>query len=229
MTVDGKIDTVERRGAPVSSPDDAERVDRLRAESDAVMVGGYTLLHEDPRLTVKSPELRQWRKERGLPENPAKIGIATRIPAPGQGPTIPSEGRFLNAGPARRLIYTTTQTDPAQLGRLREHGAEVLVMGEQQVDLAAVLRHLREQGVEKLMVEGGGTLNAALLQLGMVDEIHLYMAPLIFGGASAPTLADGPGVTRDHAIPLQLRSVLELDDGGIILRYTVGTSPGSQT
>ena len=57
-TADGKIDTFERHGAAISSPRDKERVDQLRADSDAVMVGGRTLHDEDPRLTVKSDSLR---------------------------------------------------------------------------------------------------------------------------------------------------------------------------
>ena len=61
MTADGKMDTIARRGAIISSSDDWTRVDRLRAESDAVLVGGRTLLGDDPRLTVKSPDLRAAR------------------------------------------------------------------------------------------------------------------------------------------------------------------------
>ena len=56
MTADGKIDTFERGGVNISSEGDWKRVDRLRAECDAVMVGGRTLIEEDPRLTVKSQE-----------------------------------------------------------------------------------------------------------------------------------------------------------------------------
>jgi 2,5-diamino-6-(ribosylamino)-4(3H)-pyrimidinone 5'-phosphate reductase len=226
MTADGKIDTVERRGAQISSRADATRVDRLRAGSDAVMIGGYTLLHEDPSLTVKSPELRAQRLELGLPENPAKVGIVSKIPAPGEGPTIPSDGKFLNTGPARTVIFTTEQADATQIDRLRTKGAEVLVMGERRVDLARALRHLRETGVRTLMVEGGGTLNASLVELGLVDEIYLYIAPLIFGGASAPTLAGGPGLVRDKAIPLRLLDVTQLDDGGLVVRYAVTKPTG---
>ena len=66
MTADGKIDTFARKGAAISSQEDKQRVDKLRAESDAVMVGGKTLLDEDPKLTVKSEALRAGRVARGL-------------------------------------------------------------------------------------------------------------------------------------------------------------------
>lgn len=221
VSADGKIDTIARNGAPVSSASDLERVDRLRAESDAVMVGGHTLLREDPRLTVKSPTLRAKRLERGLSENPMKVGIVTKIADPKDGPTIKDDGKFLSTGPARIVLFTTQQTATAQIARLRAHGAEVYVIGERRVDLAEALLTLRKLGVERLMVEGGGTLNAQLLQSRLVDEIHLYIAPLIFGGASAPTLADGPGFAREEAVELELRGVEQTRDGGIVVQYAV--------
>ncbi|HUP28315.1 MAG TPA: dihydrofolate reductase family protein, partial [Chloroflexia bacterium] len=189
MTADGKIDTVEQKGAAISSPSDKERVDRLRAGSDAVMVGGRTLLQEDPRLTVRSGALRAERLARGEAENPAKVGIVSRIVDPEEGPTIRSDGKFLNSGPARVVVFTTEQTAAEQIARIREHGATVIVAGERRVDLPQAMQHLRDLGIRRLMVEGGGTLNAALLKLRLVDEINLYIAPLIFGGAAAPTPA----------------------------------------
>lgn len=214
MTADGKTDTVARRGAAISSPQDLERVDRLRATHDAIMVGGKTLLGDDPRLTVKSAALRAERLARGAPENPIKVGVVTRA-------DLKLDGRFLTVGPARRMIFTTSQTSATQIEKLRECGAEVIVAGERRVDLPMVLRHLKRDGVERLMVEGGGTLNFELLRLGGVDEINIYLAPLILGGTNSPTLADGIGLPRDQAIRLQLKNVEPQSDGGILLRYQV--------
>src|SRR5512138_2689768 len=92
MTADGKIDTFQRQGAAISSERDKERVDRLRAEADAIMVGGKTLLDEDPKLTVKSEELRAARVLRGLPPNPIKVCVVTEA-------HIRPDSDFLNAGP----------------------------------------------------------------------------------------------------------------------------------
>ena len=221
VTADGKIDTVERRGAPISSPADFERVQRLRASADAIMVGGHTLLREDPGLTVKPEHLRAERVARGLSANPIKVGIVSRIEDPSKGPSIASDGKFLNTGGARVVIFTTEQTGPEQVARLSELGAEVNAVGERRVDLAGALRLLKQMGVERLMVEGGGTLNAELLRLKLVDELHLYIAPLVFTGATAPTLADGPGLTRGEAVHLRLRACERLDDGGIVVEYEV--------
>ncbi|MFQ5594301.1 MAG: 2,5-diamino-6-(ribosylamino)-4(3H)-pyrimidinone 5'-phosphate reductase [Anaerolineae bacterium] len=214
MTVDGKIDTVARQGAAISSPRDFERVDRLRADSDAVMVGGRTLLGEDPRLTVKSAALRSERRARGLEENPIKVGIVSKA-------EIHPDSRFLTAGPARVIIFTTRRSSRREIARLREQGAQVFVMGDRRVDLAAAMQRLAELGVKRVLVEGGGTLNAALLTQDLVDEVYLYVAPLIFGGADAPTLADGVGLEREAAIRLQLRSVENVGDGGIVVYYSI--------
>jgi 2,5-diamino-6-(ribosylamino)-4(3H)-pyrimidinone 5'-phosphate reductase len=214
ITVDGKTDTVARQGAAISSPLDLERVDRLRAESDAILVGGRTLIGDDPRLTVKSAALRADRRARGLTENPIKVGIITNA-------TLNLDSRFLTVGPARVMIFTTQQTSPPQIERLRERGAQVFVMGESRVDLSAALAHLKQSGIDRLLVEGGGTLNLELLKSGFVDEISVYVAPLIFGGATAPTFADGDGLTSDRTIHLNLISEEKDNSGGVLLRYRV--------
>jgi 2,5-diamino-6-(ribosylamino)-4(3H)-pyrimidinone 5'-phosphate reductase len=216
MSADGKTDTVARRGAAISSPLDRQRVDRLRASCDAILVGGHTITGDDPHLTVKSAALRAERLGRGLDENPVKVGVITKA-------NLPETGRFLTAGPARIIIFTTTQTDPAQIQRLFEQGVQVFVMGERQVDLKGALQCLKEQDIQRLLVEGGGTLNEELLKQNLVDEISVYIAPVIFGGADAPTFASGAGLSRQAAIPLEQTRLEELADGGIVVYYAVRT------
>src|ERR1700716_1206995 len=99
-SVDGKIDTFERHGAAISSAADRARVDALRASVDAVMVGGHTVVAEDPRLTVKSAELRASRVGRGVPENPAKVGVVSHLDL------LKPDGRFVTEGPARVIVFT---------------------------------------------------------------------------------------------------------------------------
>ncbi|HQX02430.1 MAG TPA: dihydrofolate reductase family protein, partial [Anaerolineales bacterium] len=76
-----------------------------------------------------------------------------------------------------------------------------------------------ELGVKRLMVEGGGTINFELLRLGLVDELMIYIAPMIFGGDNAPTLASGFGLVRNDAIAMKLKNVETHEDGGILLTY----------
>lgn len=206
-SVDGKIDTAERRGAAISSESDRERVDRLRASVDAVMVGGRTLHDEDPRLTVKSAALRAERLARGEPENPAKVAVTSRL-------DLRREARFLTSGPARIILFVPR-------GAAALTSAEVYELGERRVDLIAAMDKLHQIGIRRLLVEGGGSLNFELLRLGLVDEVQIYLAPLIFGGASTPTLADGDGLTRERAIRLQRTTIESHADGGVLVRYKV--------
>jgi 2,5-diamino-6-(ribosylamino)-4(3H)-pyrimidinone 5'-phosphate reductase len=213
VSADGKMDTFERKGASISSTEDKARVQCLRAEAEAIMVGGQTLLSESPKLTVKSPELRAERLAKGLPENPFKVGVVTKA-------DLGLEGDFITAGPARKIIFTTQQTPPEQINVLSKLGVEVYVLGEKRVDLKKALEKLSELGVRRLMVEGGGTLNFELLRLGLVDELSVYLAPKLFGGHSAPTLADGDGWPESAAKKLKLVEARVLDEtGGVLIRY----------
>lgn len=215
VTADGKIDTFERHGASISSARDKERVDKLRAEAEAIMIGGGTLHGEDPKLTLKSALLRGERRGLGLPENPAKVALASRL-------ALKPDCNFLTAGPARILLFTTPLTPEAQLAMLRARGAEVYVLGESRVDLEQALRILKEIGIQRLMVEGGATLNFELLNLGLVDELTIFVAPVIFGGEAAPTLAGGFGRSEAAAIRLKLLRCEQWEDGGVLLHYQVG-------
>jgi 2,5-diamino-6-(ribosylamino)-4(3H)-pyrimidinone 5'-phosphate reductase len=212
MTVDGKIDTFQRKGSAISSPRDRERVDQLRAGADAIMVGGKTLLDEDPRLTIKSEALRAERVRRGRPPNPVKVGVVTQA-------NIKADSQFLNTGPANIVIFTTRRTSKRHLSLLTSRGVDVYVDDDKQVDLQRAFATLKELGIDRLMVEGGGRLNFELLRLGLVDEVTAYLAPMIFGGESAPTLATGSGLKRSEAIPLKLIDSETWADGGVLLKY----------
>ena len=214
-TADGKIDTFERRGAAISSQRDKQRVDKLRAEADAVMVGGYTLHNEAPKLSVKSEALRAERLARGLPANPAKVGVSSRL-------HLKPDSDFLTTGPARIFLFTTTQTDEAQRTMLRSFGAEVFIHEGESVNLILMLETLKNIRIDRLMVEGGATLNFELMRLGLVDELTIYVAPMIFGGESAPGTTAGSGLVRNDAIPLKLVESQSWDDGGVLLRYQFG-------
>ena len=132
---------------------------------------------------------------------------------------IKADSQFLNTGPAEIVIFTTRRTSKEKLSLLEGRHVHVYSGDFEKVDLQRALAVLKDMGVERLMVEGGGTLNFELVRLGLVDEITAYLAPMIFGGASAPTMAAGPGLERSAAIPVKAIEVEKWDDGGILLKY----------
>jgi 2,5-diamino-6-(ribosylamino)-4(3H)-pyrimidinone 5'-phosphate reductase len=212
MTADGKIDTFQRKGAAISSARDKERVDKLRAEADAVMVGGKTLLDEDPKLTVRSEALREERVRQGRPPNPIKVGVVSKA-------ELNPHSKFLHEGGGRCVIFTTHRTSNEQLALIRLQNAEVFVHEGERVDLRKMMHTLHELGIERLMVEGGGTLNFELIRLGLVDEISAFVAPMVFGGDTAPTMAAGSGFERSEAVPLKLIRVENWENDGVLLYY----------
>ena len=222
VSADGKIDSWQRRGARISGAADTARVDLLRAHADAIVVGGKTLLAEDPRLTVRDAALRQERLDRKRPAQPMKVGLVSRIGRAGETASLPQPSRFLHDGGGRVVVHTTSQTRPDAVAWLESEGADVRLHDGARVDLAAAFESLADEGVEHVLVEGGSTLLAALLTAGLVDELQLAIAPLVLGGATAPTPVDGAGLTRDQAIRLTLASATPDIDGDVVLRYLVG-------
>lgn len=208
MSVDGKISSIERRQVRISGQKDMDRVKLLRAESDAVMVGVGTVLADDPGLRVKSRDLRRMRRDRGLPEDPLRVVVDSR------GRT-PPDAEVLGDG---CIIAVSRAASEERLASLRKK-CEIIVSGEDRVDLEELLSILKKKGVERLMVEGGATLNWSLIEAGLVDEISVYVGPMIIGGAGAPTLVDGPGFSSDFP-RLELISA-DLIDGGVLLRWRV--------
>lgn len=212
MSLDGKLSTYERKQVKISNKQDLERVDALRAGADAIMVGSNTVAIDDPKLAVKSSELRRQRTAKGLPENPAKIMV-------GSIKNIRSDGEFLNYGNAEKIIFTTEKEDKAKIAALRKK-AIVYVLGKEKTNICEMIDILAGLGIKRIMVEGGGTLNYEMLEAGLVDEIYVAIGPMLFGGKDAPTLADGTGLPYDKAIKLETIGMEKLGDV-YVLRYKV--------
>ncbi len=202
-SVDGKLSSVERRQVRISCQEDRERVKGLRADSDAIMVGIGTVLADDPHLRIKSEELRKRRVDRGLPKTPLRVVVDSRARTPADAKVL-GDGCILavsGAAPSRRLE------------KLLER-CEIVTLGAVRVDLSELLCALHKKGVRRLMVEGGATLNFALVEAGLVDEMSVYVGPLIIGGERAPTLVDGAGF-REGYPRLDLVSIERIGEGAL--------------
>jgi 2,5-diamino-6-(ribosylamino)-4(3H)-pyrimidinone 5'-phosphate reductase len=214
MSADGKLSTREREQVEVSSGADFERVDRLRAESDAVMVGVGTVIADDPSLTVTDPTLRERRTDRGEPANPARVVADSRI-------RTPPDAALLDDDAGSYLLVSEAAPDDF-VAQMEESGATVVVAGEDRVDLSEALAALDAEGIDQLMVEGGGELIFSLFEAGLVDRLSVYVGPVVIGGREAPTLADGEGFTGEFP-ELDLRSVERLGEG-VLLAFGISGS-----
>ncbi len=204
-SLDGKISDESRRQVRISCDEDMKRVDELRASSDAIMVGIGTVLADDPRLTVKDGKLREKRVKEGKPPNPLRVVVDSRC-------RVPLGAKILN-GEAKTVIAVSRRADKSRIEEVSKY-AEVVVCGEEKVDLAELLERLYDMGVRKLMVEGGGTLVSSLIRHRLVDEMYIYYAPMFIGGASSPTICDGKSF--DEPIKVSLKSVESLGEGILV-------------
>lgn len=213
MSVDGKLATVSRKQLRISGPNDFDRVDELRARVDAVMVGVGTVLADDPSLTVDSQSRIRGRQQRGDPEQPTRIVADSRA-------RTPTGSRIVN-DEADTVLLVSDAASAEQVTRLEAHGCGIYQAGTERVAIADCFSQLEADGIESILVEGGGELIFSLFEAELVDRLSLFLGPLIIGGESAPTLADGTGFADADAFPqLKKQSVEELDNG-VLLEWDV--------
>jgi riboflavin-specific deaminase-like protein len=202
VSVDGYLDDASPDRLLLSNPEDFDRVDAVRADSDAILVGAQTLRHDNPRLLISSPARRERRVADGKPEYPLKVTIS----ASGE---LDPELRVWHCG-GGKLVYTT-DTGAARLGSTLAGLAEVVSLGAT-VDFGALLDDLGRRGIGCLMVEGGGRIHTAFLSQDLADELLLAVAPLLVGDPDAPRFlhpADYPGGSRRR---MELADVARIGD-----------------
>jgi len=212
MSADGKLSTKERKQVKISGKLDFERMDELRAQADAIMVGIGTVLADDPSLTVKSPERKAARKAAGKSENPVRIIVDSAA-------RTPLDSDIFKKGEGLRVIAVSNSA-PAEKIKSLEEKALVIKTGDLKVDLTELAAKLREMGINTLMVEGGATLNWGMLSAGLVDEVYTFVGNLIIGGKTAPTFTDGEGFTEAELLGLELLSAEKIEDG-VLLKWKV--------
>jgi len=214
MSVDGCIDDATDTRLILSNDADLDRVDEVRAGSDAILVGAGTIRRDNPALLVRSSARRSARVARGLPASPARVTVTA------SGDLDPA-ARFFTAGEGARLIYVPDAEQDRIQGQLAQTadaaaGIEVIGAGDP-LSIRAVLADLAGRGVRRLMVEGGGTVLAQFLAEGLADELDLVVAPVFVGDPAAPRLTGSAGTgKRMHLAEARLIGDV------VLLRYLPG-------
>jgi len=203
VTLDGRIADAYGRSQWITGAAARQAGHALRGAADAVMVGSGTLLADDPSLNTRVNGLSD-----AIP-----VLLDSRL-------RCPPDARVLTAG-RRPIVFCATDAPacslPADIVRVARAGSGL--------DLRAVLAHLHERGVRKLLVEGGGRVHRGLLDLGLADELHLFVAPLALAGG--PGWLAGPGIPLGDAHRWRfVKADTVGDDVHLVLRRTVVTEGG---
>ena len=187
VTIDGKLTLAKG----VSSKEIMKLMDeeankylhQIRAECDGIMVGANTVRIDNPNLTVRYVE----------GENPIRV-------IPTSTGDIPLDANVLNTDVAPTVIAVSERAPADRVRAFKEKGAEVVVAGKEKVDFVELLKKLKQMGIEKLMVEGGSSVNWELIKNDLVDEIRLIHLPVVVGGDDVPSLTSGEGFKTLDAV-----------------------------
>jgi riboflavin-specific deaminase-like protein len=211
QSIDGYIDDTSPERLILSSPEDLDRVDEVRAGCDAIMIGATTLRRDDPRLRIKSAARRAARVARGLPEQLLRV-IVTR-----SGNLSP--GLRIWGSDGSKIVYCPDSAAAALHEALGDLAVIVPLGG--QMDFAAMLDDLGSRGTERLMVEGGEQVHTQFLQADLADEVHVTIGGFFVGDQKAPRFVS-PGVSLPQS-PARRMRLADVSRAGetAVLRYMV--------
>lgn len=213
MSLDGCLDSAAPHRLAMSNEADFDRVDQLRADNDAIMVGASTVRRDNPRLLVRSEERRRARVARGLPASPAKVTIT----ATGD---LPADSAFFTLGDVEKIVYCPR----GEAGRLtRELGDRATIVGlDGETPMADAITDLGARGIGRLMVEGGGRVHTQFLVQRLADELQLVIAPFFVGEAGAPRFVHPGRFPWDDEHRARLLDTRPIGDV-VLLRYALSS------
>ncbi len=214
MSADGKIASVQREAAHFTSAEDKRRLVEQVAWADYVLMAAGTLRAYGASFQVREPRLLDARQASGQPPQPVSAIITASL-------DLPLDMRFFAEQRIPRMIVTDELRAEEAERRFGEL-AEVVACGQDRVDVPALVERLYVRGAERILALGGGSLNFALADAGLLDELFITVAPILFGGKDAPAVMEGAGFDPDDAPALRLASCEQVGDE-VFLRYEVAT------
>jgi diaminohydroxyphosphoribosylaminopyrimidine deaminase/5-amino-6-(5-phosphoribosylamino)uracil reductase len=190
-SLDGKTALLNGASQWITNEDARRDGHRLRARSCAMLTGGGTVAEDDPQLNVRLVD---------TPRQPARVIVDSWLETP---PTA----RVLHGGGA---LIATVSDDAEKIGRLAGAGAEIVRLAKTangKVDLDALAAELARRGYNEVTLEAGAKLNASMLQAGLIDEIVLYMAPILLGERAQGMFPIPELTSLDGKIELDVRDL----------------------
>jgi 5-amino-6-(5-phosphoribosylamino)uracil reductase len=211
VSLDGYLDNAHRSRLILSNDADLDRVDAVRASCDAIMVGAATVRNDNPRLVIKSAQRRAERVATGRPDSPIKVTVT-------RSGRLDPESSFFEVGGCDKLVYCPVAMVPALTERL---GPQATVVGlDAGTDVCNIAEDLSARGVNRLMVEGGGTLHTQFLTTELADELQLVIAPLFVGDSRARRFVENgrfPWTGERRAVLAEARPIGDV----VLLRYAL--------
>ena len=202
ISVDGKIAT-KTGNSELSSKEDKIRLHKLRSKVDAILIGKNTLLKDDPLLNV--------RYSKG--KNPIRIILDSKG-------IIPNHSKILQtSNNIPTIIAVSKKISKANYSKLRNFTVDVIVVGENSVNIKSLLKKLAGQKIQKILVEGGGSVNWEFIEKNLFDEMIITVSPFLIGGSNSTSFVQGKGFSKISNSPnLTLKSVKKLKNH-LVLRY----------
>jgi len=223
MTVDGKISTRAFAPTGFTSARDKRRLLEIRARGDALLVGRRTLETDNMSMTVPSARLRDERLRRGQTAEPLRVIVSARG-------DLRRDLKVFRSPGAPIVVFTTASMPRATRGWLEKVADVRMAPRGRAIEVRKMLAVLgRDYGVATVVCEGGPTLLQALVEARVLDRLSLTIAPVIFGGADAPTLlGPAPRAVLTKSVPLRMEN-FEVIDGEAFATYRVGVGRKSSS
>jgi 2,5-diamino-6-(ribosylamino)-4(3H)-pyrimidinone 5'-phosphate reductase len=202
ISIDGKIST-RTKDSKLSSKEDSIRLHKLRSKVDAILIGKNTLLHDDPLLTV--------RHTKG--KNPIRIILDSKG-------TISMNSKIIKTvNTIPTIIAVSKQISKVNLLKLRKLPIEIIIVGENSVNLKLLMKKLSSKNIKTVLVEGGGTVNWEFIKNDLFNELIVTLSPYLIGGNDATSFVEGKGFPKITNSPnLKLKSIKRLKNY-LVLNY----------
>jgi 5-amino-6-(5-phosphoribosylamino)uracil reductase len=212
-SIDGYLDSATEERLMLSNDADLDRVDAVRAACDAILVGATTIRNDNPRLLVRSKARQDERVAKGFRPSPIKVTVTGRA-------QLDPCANFFATGDTEKLVYCASATVSQARDRLGPFAT--VVDGGQPVDMQWMSEDLYARGVQRLMVEGGGTLHTQFLTADLADELQLVVAPFFVGDSRAPRFVSDGRFPWNPDRRATLAEVRRIDDV-VLLRYALSS------